>query len=440
MTASGRVEEDATAAAAAAGQDGSGEQANVRQDGLSLSPSSANTKADTVQAAPGQATETAAGGVHSESPSAGEAKDATTTATGSSPAAVVEIVEPKPSNPSLAAKSALLLATVDAANAASPASSPVVSVTSGTPPPAIPSLDSSGGGGNETAKTTTTSAPPAARASPALSTSSGTEKLTAPVVKKFSSSLAVNKKFLEKAGEKAKPEAKPVAGAFFFFARSTWQFRLGARARFLTDSFIRTARLATPPAPTPASSSHPRLLAGKLSASGTLSLSTTSPSTTPTGWNKKPTSPAPSAPSGGQAGTGGFSSSSSKASSAAQNRSGGAVWGSAARVGGPLMGHGGLGRMANDFPTAAEAAHGEPRCLSILVAGHSRSDSSLLFLCAPLQPRNSEPRRCSSRCKRANGWNRRGLLSWRKRTRACSKSSTHSEASTSIRTRRTGTR
>lgn len=220
-TASERVEEGTTGdagLAAAGGKVGSVEQAEERPDGFS-SPSSANTTADTAQSALRPAIETAAvGGMQSESSSAGEAKDATTTETakGSSPA-VVPIVEPKPSNPSLAAKSALLLSSVDA-NAASPESSPVVSVTSGTPPPAIPSLDSSGGGANETttATTATTAAPPAARASPALSTSSGTEKPNAPV-KKFSSSLAVNKKFLEKAGEKAKPEVKPVASAFFFF-------------------------------------------------------------------------------------------------------------------------------------------------------------------------------------------------------------------------------
>lgn len=437
MTASERVEERATGdTGLAAAQDTSVEQAEARQDGSSSSPSSANTKADTAQAAPGQATETAAGETQSESSSAGEAKDATT---GSGPA-VVPIVEPKPSNPSLAAKSALLLATADA-NAASPSSSPGVSVTSGTPPPAIPSLDSSGGGNETTATTTTTSAPPAARASPALSTSSGTEKLTAPVVKKFSSSLAVNKKFLEKAGEKAKPEVKPVAGASFFLAKATWAVSSRYERQVVDICFERTARLATPPAPTPASSSHPRLLAGKLSASGTLSLSTTAPSATPTGWNKKPTSPAPSAPSGGQAGAGGFSSS-SKASSGAQNRSGGAVWGSATRVGGPLMGHGGLGRMANDFPTAAEAAHGELPHLPCFSLRCQRFLTRFLpfFSIRPFQPRNSEPRRCWSRCKRANGRNRRGLLSWRRRTRACLKSWTPSEASTSIRTRRTGTR
>ena len=238
MTASERVEERATGdTGLAAGQDRSVEQAEARKDGSSSSPSSANTKADTAPDAPGQADETAAGEFRSESSSAGEAKDATT---GSGPA-VVPIVEPKPSNPSLAAKSALLLATVDA-NAASPSSSPGVSVTSGTPPPAIPSLDSSGGGNETTATTTTTSAPPAARASPALSTSSGTEKLTAPVVKKFSSSLAVNKKFLEKAGEKAKPEVKPVASAFSFFPWSTWQFRPDTRDKSLT--FVSNAQPA----------------------------------------------------------------------------------------------------------------------------------------------------------------------------------------------------
>lgn len=176
---------------------------------------------------------------------------------------------------------------------------------------------------------------------------------------------------------------------FSFFLGSTGQFRDSRCCeRQVVDGrkCPRTARLATPPAPAPASSSHPRLLAGKLSASGTLSLSTTAPSTTPTGWNKKPTSPAPSAPSGGQAGAGDFSSS-SKAPSGAQNRSGGAVWGSATRVGGPLMGHhGGLGRMANDFPTAAEAAHGEPplpTCPAFRCR-RSFSDSLSFFACAPL--------------------------------------------------------
>ncbi|GAA5990691.1 hypothetical protein JCM10908_003192 [Rhodotorula pacifica] len=253
----------------------------------------------------------------------------------------IPLVEPKPSNPSLAAKSAALLLQSAEAGASSPAGSPTVSITSGTPPPAtLPSLDSNDGTSTTNATTAAAAAAAAgARASPALSASSATDKPassshTVPV-KKFSSSLAVNKKFLEKAGEKAKPEVKPVA-----------------------------TRLATPPAPTPASSSHPRLLAGKLSTSGTLSLSTTAPSSaSPTGWNKKPASPSPAASAGGQAGPGGSGVSSMSASSilasgaGLQNRSGGAVWGSATRVGGPPMGHGGLGRMANDFPTAAEAAH-----------------------------------------------------------------------------------
>ncbi|GAA5872790.1 hypothetical protein JCM3774_006331 [Rhodotorula dairenensis] len=251
-------------------------------------------------------------------------------------AATVPLVEPKPSNPALVTKSALLLSSAD--SNASPTNSPVVSVTSGTPPPTLPSLDA---GEGPTATATAAGAPnagtpaTAARASPALSTSSTTTGTTdkptstaaAAPVKKFSSSLAVNKKFLEKAGEKAKPEVKPVA-----------------------------ARLATPPAPTPVSSSHPRLLAGKLSTSGTLSLSAAAPAATPTGWNKKPSSPAPPTSTAGQAGPAAGMSASS-AASALQNRSGGAVWGSAARARGPLMGQGGLGRMTNDFPTAAEAAH-----------------------------------------------------------------------------------
>lgn len=136
----------------------------------------------------------------------GAASDGTSTAAGATTAPPETVLAaPKPSNPA-AIKSSLLLQ-VD--GHPSPTGSPAGSVASGTPPLPVgtaPVVDENG----------------AARASPAPSASSAAGSTTAdkpvgtasahpPVVKKFSSSLSVNKKFLEKAGEKAKPEIKPVA-------------------------------------------------------------------------------------------------------------------------------------------------------------------------------------------------------------------------------------
>ncbi|GAA5998096.1 uncharacterized protein JCM10292_002319 [Rhodotorula paludigena] len=264
------------------------------------------------------------------------------------PAEGITIVEPKPSNPAQQT-SALLAPPVpsSASSAGARSDSPAVSTTS-TPPPSAPLAPASPAG----AASRSATASPALSASPGPGATSATGAPAQP--KKFQSSLAVNKKFLEKAGEKAKPDVKPVA-----------------------------TRLATPPVPTPASTSHPRLLTGKLSSGPSISLSTSSSSSNASGvsgsnWGKKPTTPTPSsttAQPGISVPAPGAPSLSAGAGAAAGPRAKGAVWG-APQAGaaeperqpglGSRMGMGmggalgmrmGRGNMANDFPTAAEAAH-----------------------------------------------------------------------------------
>ncbi|GAA5828987.1 hypothetical protein JCM11251_004089 [Rhodosporidiobolus azoricus] len=253
------------------------------------------------------------------------------------------LAQPTPSNPSAvaAATDALLASSTSSldssstlaemtASAAAPngASAPMLAppVPVSNPSPSVSPAPSTSPAPPSTSSTTASTAVPTTAAP--------------PLQKKFQSSLAVNKKFLEKAGEKSKPEVKPVA-----------------------------TRLSTSPAPTPVSASHPRLFAGKLSSSAapsssvTLSTSTSSPSLglSSGGW-KKPASPAP--PTSAASSSGGPSASMSAGSSPALalggRGSGAPVWGSktASAGGGMGMGpRGGGGGMMGDFPTAAEAAH-----------------------------------------------------------------------------------
>ncbi|GAA5844847.1 hypothetical protein JCM9279_000016 [Rhodotorula babjevae] len=211
----------------------------------------------------------------------------------------VPLEQPKPSNPARETSSLLgppppsLSVTDDTASASAPeADSPAP-----TPPPPSSSSPAPSTAAAAAART----ASPALSASPGPGATSSSSERPHPA-KKFQSSLAVNKKFLEKAGEKAKPEVKPVI-----------------------------SRVATSPAPPPVSSTHPRLLAGKLSSGPSLSLGTgasstsSSPGTSTTGWGaKKPSTPTP-----------GSSSSAAGASAAgaaggAQGAKGGPVWGSPA--------------------------------------------------------------------------------------------------------------
>lgn len=118
-----------------------------------------------------------------------------TAASASTPPAPT-LVEPKPSNPLTSTSS--LLHPPDARSAS----------------PATPA-----GSASSAARAIATSA---AGASPAPSVSPGptsTSAASPQPTKKFQSSLAVNKKFLEKAGEKAKPEVKPVTSASEPFLR-----------------------------------------------------------------------------------------------------------------------------------------------------------------------------------------------------------------------------
>ncbi|GAA6035028.1 hypothetical protein JCM8097_002150 [Rhodosporidiobolus ruineniae] len=278
-------------------------------------------------------------------------------------ASELALEQPKPNNAahlSLVESALLVPSASSTGSVASVASAPAAEGSEEKDKPAAPTPEPTNG----------TSTPPPPSASPLASSApigapaspSGVEKkptAAPPLQKKFQSSLAVNKKFLEKAGEKAKPEVKPVA-----------------------------TRLATPPIPTPSSTSHPRLFAGKLSSSASSSSSSTGanghhhpggPSVSlstssaggaggapaPAGW-KKPVSPAP--------GSSSLASSGVSAPTPAGG-AGGAVWGAPSRAAGPSlggyeggrmgggMGGGGWGRsggvrdMASDFPTAAEAAH-----------------------------------------------------------------------------------
>ncbi|BGP37370.1 hypothetical protein JCM10449v2_001276 [Rhodotorula kratochvilovae] len=263
-------------------------------------------------------------------------------AEGTADAGGVPLQQPTPSNPARETSSLL-------APPPPPSSSlPTLAVEGASPaatPPSVAGAD---------APSSAAGTPPPPTASPALSASSGpasgAERPLPP--KKFQSSLSVNKKFLEKAGEKGKPEVKPV-----------------------------TARLATPPVPTPVSTSHPRLLAGKLSSGPSISLSTSASSAASSpgsGWGaKKPATPTPASAVPGTAGS----------TAAAGAAAGKPVWGAPAPAptaapapaqpqtqayapGAMGRGMGGMGarggepqgwglgarRMEMDFPTAAEAA------------------------------------------------------------------------------------
>lgn len=125
------------------------------------------------------------------------------------------------------------------------------------------------------------------------------------------------------------------------------------------------ARLATPPVVAPVSTSHPRLLTGKISAGTSISLTTAQTVSGVSGWLKNTPAPGaegaprPALPSQQDAaglgrgatyerGRGGMMG----AAGIGRGR-GGAVWGKSSASGGELnMGIGG------DFPTAAEAASG----------------------------------------------------------------------------------
>ncbi|BGP29446.1 hypothetical protein JCM10296v2_001185 [Rhodotorula toruloides] len=226
---------------------------------------------------------------------------------GSAPPAPT-LVEPKPSNPLTSTSSLLHPPDARYASPATPAGS------ASTAARAI--------------ATSATGASPAPSVSPGpTSTSAASPQPT----KKFQSSLAVNKKFLEKAGEKAKPEVKPV-----------------------------TTRLATPPVPAPSSTSHPRLFAGKLS-SGPITLSTSS-SAAAAGWSKKPTAPTPST-AASQPGAPASAPGAGSAASALARGKAGAVWAAPRSTQPTPFG----ARMVNDFPTAAEAAHAkEARARAIM--------------------------------------------------------------------------
>ncbi|BGP05384.1 hypothetical protein JCM10049v2_001190 [Rhodotorula toruloides] len=230
-----------------------------------------------------------------------------TAASASTPPAPT-LVEPKPSNPLTSTSS--LLHPPDARSAS----------------PATPA-----GSASSAARAIATSA---AGASPAPSVSPGptsTSAASPQPTKKFQSSLAVNKKFLEKAGEKAKPEVKPV-----------------------------TTRHATPPVPAPSSTSHPRLFAGKLS-SGPITLSTSS-SAAAAGWSKKSTAPTPSTAASQPGAPASAPGAGSTASALARGKAG-AVWAAPKSTQPTPFG----ARMVNDFPTAAEAAHAkEARARAIM--------------------------------------------------------------------------
>ncbi|KAL8291707.1 hypothetical protein RQP46_001965 [Phenoliferia psychrophenolica] len=155
----------------------------------------------------------------------------------------------------------------------------------------------------------------------------------APAAKKFHSSLSVNKKFLEKAGEKSKPDVKATV-----------------------------ARLATPPIVVPVSTSHPRLLTGKISAGTSISLTTAQTVSGVSGWLKNTAAagadgavrpPLPTQQDAAGLGRGGTYERGRGGMMPGLGRgSGAAVWGSKSAGGGNLnMGIGG------DFPTAAEAAN-----------------------------------------------------------------------------------
>ena len=332
------------------------------------------------------------------------AQDSPATTTGDDNGVPLE--QPKPSNPARETSSLLappppsLSVTDDAASASAPATD---SPAPTPPPPSSSSPAPSTAAAAAAARTTS----PALSASPGPGATSSSSERPHPT-KKFQSSLAVNKKFLEKAGEKAKPEVKPV-----ICASSPLPFLPASLPCTWTDLLAPpAARVATSPAPPPLSSTHPRLLAGKLSSGPSLSLGTgasstsSSPGTSTTGWGaKKPSTPTPGSSS---TATGAHGAGSAGAAGGAQGGKGGPVWGSpaaaaaaasggasssgpaplgqqheqrappsqpqsqayvpggmkggphGARGGGPggLGGWGGARNMEMDFPTAAEAANG----------------------------------------------------------------------------------
>ncbi|KAK4050536.1 hypothetical protein OIO90_005003 [Microbotryomycetes sp. JL221] len=165
---------------------------------------------------------------------------------------------------------------------------------------------------------TTSPAPPGPSISPAPT-------------KKFQSSLAVNKKFLEKAADKTKPEVKAPQTAI---------------------------RLATPPIPTPVSTSHPRLLTGKISTTAPSASQSgqTQATPTPTGWRAPVTDaslPRPTPQRPGEAFSGRDGPASTYGSfGGGTGRSGVPVWAPKGASGG----RGTAGWSGGDFPTAAEAA------------------------------------------------------------------------------------
>ncbi|KAK4705177.1 uncharacterized protein P7C70_g1040, partial [Phenoliferia sp. Uapishka_3] len=154
--------------------------------------------------------------------------------------------------------------------------------------------------------------------------------------KKFTSNL-INKKFLEKAGEKSKPDVKATV-----------------------------ARLATPPVVVPVSTSHPRLLTGKISAGTSVSLTTAQTLTAPSGWLKNTIAAGadgtarPPLPS--QADAAGLGRGATYERGRGGIMGGGqlgrgrgaAVWGGKASLSGGELNMG----IGGDFPTAAEAANG----------------------------------------------------------------------------------
>ncbi|GAA6047704.1 hypothetical protein JCM3770_001731 [Rhodotorula araucariae] len=281
-------------------------------------------------------------------------------------AADVPLEQPRPSNP--ARETSALLAPLSSPSApggAGPSPSPAPSAggvavdsSAGTPPPAAlrtasPALTASPGPGGPSSST------------------SGAER--PHPAKKFQSSLAVNKKFLEKAGEKGKPEVKPV-----------------------------TARLATPPVPTPVSTSHPRLLAGKLSSGPSISLSTaassaaSSPGLPGSGWGaKKPATPTPASIAPGAAAASAVATDKpvwgaqappapaaattpapAPAASQTQAYAPGAMGRGMGGMGGrgDSQGWGARRPMEMDFPTAAEAANAKDTRQKVVAAQSDARD------------------------------------------------------------------
>ena len=208
-----------------------------------------------------------------------------------------------------------------------------------------------------TASSLLASNPPSRAPTPTLTpsaTTPPTPSVSPAQPKKFASSLSVNKKFLEKAGEKSKPEVKAAVGTYSSTCTTS---------RNADESA--TARLATPPVVAPVSASHPRLLTGKISSAPAISLSTAQSVPGVTGWTKNapaaegvalPTQSVSFNGAGRGAtyergrGIGGMGM--------VSRGRGNAVWGSRGS-GDANMGIGG------DFPTAAEVANGTRASISV---------------------------------------------------------------------------